>query len=203
MHRAIAIVLTLGLSIYSSLASGRYIESDPIGIMPAHGLPMAPIPGASPPGRMLTSVRAMTSTDVLRSHALNHSYGYVDAKPLSFIDPYGLWGCPSNMRAVPIPGSEHLFPKQANCVLDPQSQNKKVCITAECAAGTGSVPSDFRTQAEVDRGGCELVCGMVGPGGPIPLSLSGVGKIIGWGYACQWYCKDPNRNPLCRPSWGE
>lgn len=72
MNKTVVTTLALGIALYSGLASARYIEGDPVGIVPN------PTP------------RAITASDVLRLHRLNHSYVYVSNNPLRSTDPSGL-----------------------------------------------------------------------------------------------------------------
>jgi hypothetical protein len=72
MNRAVATVLALGLATYCTLAAARYVQGDPIGVVPN------------------PTSKAITAADVLRLQRLNHSYVYVRNDPLSYIDPYGL-----------------------------------------------------------------------------------------------------------------
>jgi hypothetical protein len=70
MSKIVATILALGLAAYCALASARFIQPDPVGIVPTQ-----------------TTPRALTASDVLR---LNQPYLYVRGNPLRFIDPAGL-----------------------------------------------------------------------------------------------------------------
>jgi len=123
-----------------------------------------------------------------------NTYLYVWAMPLNGIDPFGLdmiCGPGRNKVGTNPDGS-------VKCVDNGQGPNEKVCATAACAAGIGPLPAEMRTQSEIDRAGCKFVCGLVGPGGPIPTSLKGVGMMIGTHYVCDWICKPAETN-VCRP----
>lgn len=125
-----------------------------------------------------------------------NTYSYVLLNPMVYIDPSGL-----DIICGPGRNKVGIKPNGAvQCVDNGRGPNEKVCATAECAAGIGPIPSDMRTQEEVDQGGCELVCGFVGPGGPIPLSRIGVAKVVGWNAFCDWYCRPKKKKEvMCRP----
>jgi hypothetical protein len=89
MNRVVATSLAIALSGYCSIASARFIQGDPVGVVPLVPSPALPAP---------TMSRAITASDVLRFHRLNHSYAYVDSNPLAAVDPYGLSSIVFNRR---------------------------------------------------------------------------------------------------------
>lgn len=124
-----------------------------------------------------------------------NTFSYAFANPTRYIDFFGLdviCGPGRNKVGLNRDGS-------VQCVDNGRGPNEKVCATAECAANIGPIPSDMRPQEEVDRGQCKLVCGFVGPGGPIPITWTGLGKVIAWNYVCDWYCDNKKKESMCRP----
>ena len=68
-------------------ATARYIEADPLGMIPGLGSML-------PPGQLTKSLSRMPAA--LRiAGGLNHLYVYVANKPLTLIDPFGLYGTES------------------------------------------------------------------------------------------------------------
>jgi hypothetical protein len=72
MLRTASVVLAVALIGFCGTVSARYIQGDPVGIVPN------PTP------------RAITASTVLSVHRLNHSYAYVSSSPLGSTDPSGL-----------------------------------------------------------------------------------------------------------------
>jgi hypothetical protein len=81
MNKTTVAVLSIFLGMQCGVASARYIQGDPVGLVPLTPSPALPVP---------TMSRAITAADVLRLQRLNHSYAYVDSSPLAAIDPSGL-----------------------------------------------------------------------------------------------------------------
>lgn len=72
MKRMIEAIFILSGMLNCGLASARFIQADPVGVIPD------PTP------------RPIMASDVLKYHQLNHAYAYVSGDPLRYVDPYGL-----------------------------------------------------------------------------------------------------------------
>lgn len=101
MNRAVATTLAIALSGYCSFAIARFIQGDPVGIVPT------PTP------------RAVTASDVLTLHRLNHSYVYVGGNPMSRVDPLGLTDLVYNhttgtLTVINAGGAEGAYPASNN-----------------------------------------------------------------------------------------
>ena len=91
-----------------------------------------------------------------------NTYLYANANPVKFIDPQGLrGGCPANM--MPGPGN--------SCVFEPGAEDRKECVTAECAAGI--LPNPNLPPATE----CEIECNV--KWGPACLAAGAGGKAAG------------------------
>lgn len=92
MHKIAAIAMLLGLLGFCEVTSARYIEADPLGLVPVPGGRVTPAfrapSSATTPG-MFAAPRPVTAADVLRYHQLNQSYSYVNSSPLGDVDPTG------------------------------------------------------------------------------------------------------------------
>jgi len=66
-------------------STGRYLEADPLGIVPG----LTKDPSLRLPRKIRRRLAGMDTADYLRS-GINHPYLYVKANPLSIIDPFGL-----------------------------------------------------------------------------------------------------------------
>jgi hypothetical protein len=88
LKKLIVYALSFTLVMPWTSASARFIQGDPLGIVPIPGAPTVPVPNAPTP-RALTAPVVITASDVLAFYQLNHSYGYVNANPLSLSDPTG------------------------------------------------------------------------------------------------------------------
>lgn len=86
MSRTI-VLAAFSMMIFSAPATARYIEGDPLGVVP---IPEAVSNPPSAMVHMITAPRAITATDVLKFRMLNHPYVYVSNSPLKYTDPLGL-----------------------------------------------------------------------------------------------------------------
>lgn len=137
MYNAVAIILVLVLTSWSEIISARYIEADPLGIVPVPGTPMAPLPNRPTPPP-LTTPRPITAADVLRFHQLNHSYNYVGSNPLSNSDPYGLQQFP--IPSTGISGVQQVGALALPCALNPAACGLPVIVcTCPITVNPGNV----------------------------------------------------------------
>ena len=118
MNKAVITTLILVLASFCNIASARYIQGDPLGIVavPLPGAPNVPFSSAPSP-TMVTTSRAITASDVLRLHQLNHSYVYVNSSPLIYVDPLGLEVGTLEQRGYPT-GSQYAWQKYQMCMSD-------------------------------------------------------------------------------------
>jgi len=70
---------------YYDPETGRYITSDPLGVLPG----VSPTPSLP---KAMTNQYTSQNTQEILMRGLNHTYSYVDNNPLGFIDPFGLYG---------------------------------------------------------------------------------------------------------------
>lgn len=106
-------------------------------------------------------------------------YVYANNAPTMFTDPDGL--CPRGFK--PMEGNP------GACVKDDRVDPNK-CATGECAAGLPPPKNDCRTQSDIDEGTCEMICGWVSPGPPLPLSKTSAGKTGASYVGCKALCKN-------------
>ena len=88
MNKVLGILFGFGLWMHCGVALPRYIQGDPLGV----------IPFAPSPALPLSASRAITAADVLRFQKPNHPYAYVDSNPLGAMDPHGLSSIMFNRR---------------------------------------------------------------------------------------------------------
>lgn len=154
--------------------TGRYVQSDPIGILQDYSDPQMQVAismGLVVLGRPLGKLDKKDSTGFLSG--LN-TYAYVEGNPISYVDPLGL---------IP-PGADPECFRRGECV----------CATAECAAGLPPIPTY----------GCPVVCnvkyqfvctgaGVAGAAvGISPMNAAGLGNtcILTKALICKKLCNE-------------
>lgn len=206
MHRVATTILVFVLISYCNIASARFIQGDPVGIVPVPGVPGVPVPNMQIPPT-LTTPRAITSSDVLRLHQLNQSYAYVSSSPLRYADPLGLqqtyglpWVMPPNY--IPIPQT---------CICpSPQGADPQVAgdIIGGTMLGFGTVNAVAQGAAAVSVAAAEatgpiagLVVADAAASGAIAGGVVGaaVGAVVGAGIAGVYYVRSNNACNACCP----
>lgn len=172
MYKAMVIIVGLVLASFCNTAAARYIQGDPLGIVPV------PVPGApkfpfssGPSPMMVTTSRAITAADVLRLHQLNHSYAYVGGNPLSNTDPSGL-------QQFPLPASQQAAAQALQCALNPAACNL-VCVCKSPQGPDPNVAGNIMGGSMLGFGTAGAVAGGVAGGTIVAGEVASAGAIGG------------------------
>ena len=152
--------------------TGRYVQSDPIGTVLYKDMASQNL---GPAG--LVNNPDLASQIYRQRPEFNQSYTYVKSSPLGYVDPDGL--CRRGFK--PMEGNP------GACVPDDRVDSDK-CVTGECSAGVSPAKIDCRPQSKIDQDSCEMICGWLSPGPPLPMSKVSMGKTGGSYLGCKALC---------------
>jgi hypothetical protein len=199
MHKAVATILLLALTTCSGSVSARYVEGDPLGVIPV--VPIANMP-TSP---MLTPSKAITASDVLKLRQLNHSYAYVSNSPLRWTDPSGL----QQTYGLPWVMPPNYMPFQSTCIC-PQPQGGDPAVAGQIIGGSmlgfggaGAIAGGVAGVGIASGHAAGALGGLVIAEGAASGTMAGgligtaIGTVVGVGIAGAYYYSSNNSCNVC------